>query len=976
MQVDASSTYLGPVPCPCDLVPMGEKQEKEVFHEKRLMELDENYEEPLESKDLKSSEFSMEKADLKSPKVLSEDLDLNSPSFSMEPSMKKRKKHGSPTHRATLDYPQHPDQELGRGEPSLTGPTSEEDKLDLLDTKSKPSGHTEMASVIYEPENTLAGPLVPMEPMNMEENMSSMALQADLYNNMAVNNQQASSPPDSMLAGALVPVHTDMEEEISPIERQEAFLVDPSQYGADHSYPRLVWDSQARPVQREHGLLVDHGPSFPSRVHLLGIMGAREAGTLICNPTEAEQALVPMEPQAPSCEEEAPPPPYSLLDPMAITEDSLLPQACGEEESPEGRSFLPSGMDTHEPNWVQSSETIHAEQALTMENQLLPSPMPSHLSSQEHTRDEEESIGQEMGALPAPHYQFHHGEGQSWPLQSTGLQGDALVTEVDTMMEVDEEDTEKEALWREMENLYQQVLNFRQDLRQEVGERHQVCLRLEGRHMEEVHKMEGHLVRLEGLVGALEESKEAKGGEKALLEMQREKEKWDVTLQENWQRMQEWVMQRQEEWESGAARMREQDMQLHVQVMDEKCQTMMRRVEEDLLKPTQEMLMKKILDVARPIVTYVEGDSGGNPGVEKWLHSTQSRLEEIQNLVESQTHALSEVEKATEDLMSRVTLQDKRMAILSGQVGDEGKTLQQFGLKQACLGGAIQTTRTEGRDLSQRVGKLQGVVDQMRQEMEEGMAPKGENLEVEGLRKQIHMLTGVVQRQRHVLMALNRQPSGGQTPQDKQERGPCRPSVIQTPMGKQEGVGATPGPSGSGQRTLSTSMAVKTEPGTKKEGQDHRQDGESSSRAESRRSKRREKATSPLIPKKKRQALGDGPPEDPSSSSSEDSDSSRSEGGRRHPGPDPGDEGGGPTTRKSHGTTASTALRAGDFNFQSPMPSYTAARRYKMRETHSTGVVLRCWPFKLWHSNTILWRSSLPGARSGGRRRCRCTARR
>ena len=266
----------------------------------------------------------------------------------------------------------------------------------------------------------------------------------------------------------------------------------------------------------------------------------------------------------------------------------------------------------------------------------------------------------------------------------------------------------------------------------------------------------------------------------------------DVTLQENWQRMQEWVMQRQEESESGAARMREQEMQLCVQVMNKKCQTMMRRAEEDLLKPTQEMLMKKILDVARPIVTYVGGDSGGNPRVEKWLHSTQFRLEEMQNLMESQTHALSEVEKATEDLMSQVTLQDKRMAILSSQVGDEGETLQQFGLKQAFLGGAVQTTHIEGRDLSQRVGKLQGVVNQKRQEMEEGMAPKGENLEVEGLRKQIHMLTGVVQRQGHVLMALNRHPSGPLTPQDKQERGPCRPSVIQTPMGKQEGVGATP----------------------------------------------------------------------------------------------------------------------------------------------------------------------------------------
>ena len=172
-----------------------------------------------------------------------------------------------------------------------------------------------------------------------------------------------------------------------------------------------------------------------------------------------------------------------------------------------------------------------------------------------------------------------------------------------------------------------------------------------------------------------------------------------------------------------------------------------------------------------------------------------------------------------------MTLQDKTMAILSGQVGDEGKTLQQFGWKQACLGGAIQTTRTEGGDLSQRVGKVQGVVDQMRQEMEEGVALRCGNLEVEGLRQQIHMLRGVVQRQGHVLMALKRQPSGGQMPQDKQGRGPCRPSVVQTPMGKQEGVGATPGPTGSGQRTLSTSMAMKTEPGTRNEGKDHCQEG-------------------------------------------------------------------------------------------------------------------------------------------------------
>ena len=97
-------------------------------------------------------------------------------------------------------------------------------------------------------------------------------------------------------------------------------------------------------------------------------------------------------------------------------------------------------------------------------------------------------------------------------------------------------------------------------------------------------------------------------------------------------------------------------------------------------------------------------------------------------------------------------------------MGDEGNTLQQFCLKIACLCGAIQTTRTVGRDLSQRVGKVQGLVDQMRQETEEGMAPKGENSEVEGLRKQIHMLTGVVQRQGHALIALNRQPARGPNP--------------------------------------------------------------------------------------------------------------------------------------------------------------------------------------------------------------------
>ena len=78
----------------------------------------------------------------------------------------------------------------------------------------------------YEPENTLAGPLVPIEPMNTEENMNSIASLAEPYNNMAVNNQQASSPPDSMLAGALFAVNPNVEEEISANERQEAFLVD------------------------------------------------------------------------------------------------------------------------------------------------------------------------------------------------------------------------------------------------------------------------------------------------------------------------------------------------------------------------------------------------------------------------------------------------------------------------------------------------------------------------------------------------------------------------------------------------------------------------------------------------------------------------------------------------------------------------------------------------------------------------------
>ena len=73
---------------------------------------------------------------------------------------------------------------------------------------------------------------------------------------MAVNGQQASSPLDSMTAGALVPRHTDMKEESSPIKRQDVFLVDPSQHQADYSFPSLVCDSHPRPIQSEHDLLV------------------------------------------------------------------------------------------------------------------------------------------------------------------------------------------------------------------------------------------------------------------------------------------------------------------------------------------------------------------------------------------------------------------------------------------------------------------------------------------------------------------------------------------------------------------------------------------------------------------------------------------------------------------------------------------------------------------------------------------------
>ena len=124
-------------------------------------------------------------------------------------------------------------------------------------------------------------------------------------------------------------------------------------------------------------------------------------------------------------------------------------------------------------------------------------------------------------------------------------------------------------------------------------------------------------------------------------------------------------------------------------------------------------------------------------------------------------------------------------------------------------------------------------------------------------------------------------------------------------------------------------MAVKTEPGTRKEGQDHRQNGESSSGDESERSKRRGKGRSPLIPKKKRQALGDGPPEDPSSTSSEDSDSSERKGGRRHPRPDPEDEG-----RASHeGETWDKSInRLTGRRFQFPQPNALLYRGKKIQD--------------------------------------------
>ena len=80
--------------------------------------------------------------------------------------------------------------------------------------------------------------------------------------------------------------------------------------------------------------------------------------------------------------------------------------------------------------------------------------------------------------------------------------------------------------------LYQQVLNLCQDVNEEVPKYHHDCLQLEGKHLEEVHPIEGHVMRLEGSLEALQESKEVKGcGGRALPVTRGEKETWDGTMQ-------------------------------------------------------------------------------------------------------------------------------------------------------------------------------------------------------------------------------------------------------------------------------------------------------------------------------------------------------------------------------------------------------------------------------------------------------------
>ena len=116
--------------------------------------------------------------------------------------------------------------------------------------------------------------------------------------------------------GALVSIHTDMEEKTPTIDNRPA------------------------PIQCEGGLLVHNGPSFPRRLHLPVFLGAREARTFVSKPMEPEQVLVPVEPQAPTCEEEASAPTYDLLDRKAITKTRFNPKPRVRKTVLSGRGFL------------------------------------------------------------------------------------------------------------------------------------------------------------------------------------------------------------------------------------------------------------------------------------------------------------------------------------------------------------------------------------------------------------------------------------------------------------------------------------------------------------------------------------------------------------------------------------------------------------------------------------------------------------
>ena len=127
-------------------------------------------------------------------------------------------------------------------------------------------------------------------------------------------------------------------------------------------------------------------------------------------------------------------------------------------------------------------------------------------------------------------------------------------------------------------------------------------------------------------------------------------------------------------------------------------------------------------------------------------------------------------------------------------------------------------------------------------------------------------------------------------------------------------------------------MAVKTEPGTRKEGQDHRQIGRAPQGMSLGGAREEGRVQAPSYPRRSVKPKGmdrlkthrqllvriQTPP-------------NVREGGDIHGLTQR--MGGGPATRERHWTRASTALGAGDFTFQSLMPYYTAARRYKMRGT-------------------------------------------